>query len=89
MRPGVAGFDSRGVGGKTMTWNAAAFRLSHRDLKRRSIDGAGEDWPFDYDDLPGTTASSAKSACAAITFSRLSAMPSSEPDSLAEGILRK
>ena len=54
MRPGVAGFDSersRGVGGKTMTWNAVALRFSHRDLKGRSIDGAGEDWPIDYDDL--------------------------------------
>ena len=54
MRPGVAGFDSersRGVGGKTMLWNAVAWRLSHRDFKGRSIDGAGEDWPFDYSDL--------------------------------------
>src|SRR5437016_548106 len=54
MRPGVEGFDSersRGVGGKSMTWNAVAWRLSHRDFKGRSIDGAGEDWPIDYDDL--------------------------------------
>lgn len=54
MRPGVAGFDSersRGVGGKTMLWNAVAWRLSHRDFKGRSIDGAGEDWPIDYPDL--------------------------------------
>jgi choline dehydrogenase-like flavoprotein len=54
MRPGVAGFDgerSRGVGGKTMLWNAVAWRLSHRDFKGRSIDGAGEDWPIDYSDL--------------------------------------
>ena len=54
MRPGVAGFEterSRGLGGKSMTWNAVAWRLSHRDFKGRSIDGAGEDWPIDYVDL--------------------------------------
>ncbi len=54
MKPGVAGFDSersRGVGGKTMLWNAVAWRLSHRDFKGRSIDGAGYDWPIDYPDL--------------------------------------
>jgi len=54
MRPGAEGFDSersRGVGGKTMLWNAVALRLSHRDFKGRSIDGAGEDWPIDYGDL--------------------------------------
>jgi choline dehydrogenase-like flavoprotein len=54
MKPGVAGFDSersRGVGGKTMLWNAVALRLSHRDFKGRSMDGAGEDWPIDYHDL--------------------------------------
>src|SRR2546421_7909481 len=54
MRTGVEGFDSersRGVGGKSMTWNAVAWRLSHRDFKGRSIDGSGEDWPIDYSDL--------------------------------------
>ncbi len=54
MRPGVAGFDSersRGVGGKTMLWNAVAWRFSHRDFKGRSMDGAGQDWPIDYPDL--------------------------------------
>ena len=54
MRPGVPGFDSersRGVGGKTMLWNAVAWRFSHRDFKGRSIEGAGEDWPIDYSDL--------------------------------------
>lgn len=54
MAPGVAGFDterSRGVGGKTMLWNAVALRFSQRDFKGRSIDGAGEDWPIDYSDL--------------------------------------
>jgi len=54
MRPGVAGFESersRGLGGKSLTWNAVAWRLSHRDFKGRSIDGAGQDWPIDYEDL--------------------------------------
>jgi choline dehydrogenase-like flavoprotein len=54
MRPGVAGFDSeraRGVGGKSLTWNAVAWRFSHRDFKGRSIEDAGEDWPIDYPDL--------------------------------------
>ncbi len=54
MRPGKDGFTSersRGVGGKSMLWNAVAWRQSHRDFKGRSIDGAGEDWPIDYPDL--------------------------------------
>jgi choline dehydrogenase-like flavoprotein len=54
MKPGVPGFDterSRGVGGKTMLWNAVAWRLSHRDFKGYSTDGAGADWPIDYPDL--------------------------------------
>ena len=54
MRPGKEGFDSersRGLGGKTMLWNAVALRFSQRDFKGRSHDGAGEDWPIDYQDL--------------------------------------
>ena len=54
MRPGVEGFDSersRGVGGKTMLWNAVALRFSQRDFKGRTHDGAGEDWPIDYADI--------------------------------------
>jgi choline dehydrogenase-like flavoprotein len=54
MRPGVPGFDSersRGVGGKTMLWNAVALRFSQRDFKGKTHDGAGEDWPIDYADL--------------------------------------
>jgi choline dehydrogenase-like flavoprotein len=54
MKPGKPGFDSqrtRGVGGKTMLWNAVALRMSQRDLKGRWIDGAGADWPLDYKDL--------------------------------------
>lgn len=54
MKPGKEGFDSersRGVGGKTMLWNAVAWRLSQRDFKGASYEGAGEDWPIGYDDL--------------------------------------
>jgi choline dehydrogenase-like flavoprotein len=54
MRPGKEGFDSersRGVGGKTMLWNAVALRFSQRDFKGRTFEGAGEDWPIDYKDL--------------------------------------
>jgi choline dehydrogenase-like flavoprotein len=54
MKPGVPGFEterSRGVGGKSLTWNAVAWRFSQRDFKGRSIDGAGQDWPIDYPDL--------------------------------------
>jgi choline dehydrogenase-like flavoprotein len=54
MRPGKEGFDSersRGVGGKTMLWNAVALRLSQRDLKGKTFEDAGEDWPIDYKDL--------------------------------------
>lgn len=54
MKPGKPGFDgerSRGVGGKTMLWNAVALRMSQRDFKGRQHDGAGEDWPIGYSDL--------------------------------------
>ena len=54
MKPGVPGFTSersRGIGGKTLLWNAVAWRQGHRDFKGKSIDGAGEDWPIDYPDL--------------------------------------
>jgi choline dehydrogenase-like flavoprotein len=46
MKPGKPGFDgerSRGIGGKTMLWNAVALRFSQRDFKGRQHDGAGED----------------------------------------------
>jgi choline dehydrogenase-like flavoprotein len=53
-KPGQPVFGSeraRGVGGKTMLWNAVALRLSHRDFKGYTIDGAGADWPIDYPDM--------------------------------------
>ena len=54
MKPGKPGFDSersRGIGGKSLTWNAVAWRMSQRDFKGKSFEGAGEDWPIDYSDL--------------------------------------
>lgn len=54
MKPGKPGFDSertRGLGGKTMLWNAVALRFSERDFKGKSHDGAGENWPISYADL--------------------------------------
>lgn len=54
MKAGKPGFDSertRGIGGKTMLWNAVAWRLSQRDFKGRTFEGAGEDWPVSYADM--------------------------------------
>jgi choline dehydrogenase-like flavoprotein len=54
MKTGKQGFDSersRGIGGKTLLWNAVALRFSQRDFKGKSIDGGGADWPIDYKDL--------------------------------------
>jgi choline dehydrogenase-like flavoprotein len=54
MAPGVAGFEderTRGVGGKTLLWNAVAWRLSPRDFKGYTFEGAGVDWPIEYLDL--------------------------------------
>jgi choline dehydrogenase-like flavoprotein len=54
MKPGMYGMTSeraRGIGGKTMLWNAVALRFSHRDFKGYTIDGAGVDWPIDYPDM--------------------------------------
>jgi choline dehydrogenase-like flavoprotein len=54
MKPGVDGFDSersRGVGGKSLLWNAVAWRFSERDFRGRDHDGAGENFPFHYADI--------------------------------------
>ncbi len=54
MAPGVEGFEdprTRGVGGKTLLWNAVAWRLGHRDFKGYSLEGSGVDWPIDYSDV--------------------------------------
>jgi choline dehydrogenase-like flavoprotein len=42
---------TRLVGGRTNVWGRQSYRLSQQDLKGRSFDGAGEDWPLSYEDL--------------------------------------
>jgi choline dehydrogenase-like flavoprotein len=39
------------VGGRTNVWGRQSYRLSEQDLKGRSFDGAGEDWPISYREL--------------------------------------
>jgi choline dehydrogenase-like flavoprotein len=41
----------RALGGKTLVWGRVALRLSDYDLKGKSHDGYGEDWPISYADL--------------------------------------
>jgi choline dehydrogenase-like flavoprotein len=37
-----------GVGGSTINWAAHFPRLHPSDFKTRTLDGVGDDWPFDY-----------------------------------------
>jgi len=39
------------VGGSTINWAAHFPRLHPSDFKTRTLDGVGDDWPFDYFDL--------------------------------------
>ena len=39
------------VGGRTNVWGRQSYRLSEQDLKGKSFDGYGEDWPLSYKDL--------------------------------------
>jgi choline dehydrogenase-like flavoprotein len=41
----------RMVGGRTNVWGRQSYRFSQQDLKGYSFDGAGADWPLDYEDL--------------------------------------
>ena len=41
----------RVVGGRTNVWGRQSYRFSQQDLKGKSFDGYGEDWPLDYEDL--------------------------------------
>ena len=40
-----------GVGGSTINWAAHFPRLHPSDFRTRTLDGVGDDWPFDYDAL--------------------------------------
>ncbi len=42
---------ARALGGKTLFWGRVSLRLSDLDLKSKSHDGFGEDWPISYKDL--------------------------------------
>ncbi len=42
---------ARIVGGKTLHWGRASWRLSDLDFKAAGHDGFGEDWPISYQDL--------------------------------------
>ena len=42
---------TRVVGGRTNVWGRQSYRLSEQDLKGKSFDGYGEDWPVSYKDL--------------------------------------
>jgi choline dehydrogenase-like flavoprotein len=42
---------ARIVGGKTLHWGRASWRLSDLDFKAASHDGFGDDWPISYADL--------------------------------------
>jgi choline dehydrogenase-like flavoprotein len=39
------------VGGRTNVWARQSYRLSEQDMKGRSFDGEGADWPLSYADL--------------------------------------
>lgn len=39
------------VGGRTNVWARQSYRFSEQDLKGKSFDGEGEDWPLSYEDL--------------------------------------
>jgi choline dehydrogenase-like flavoprotein len=41
----------RVVGGRTNVWGRQSYRLSEQDLKGKSFDGYGDDWPLSYADL--------------------------------------
>jgi choline dehydrogenase-like flavoprotein len=41
----------RVIGGRTNVWGRQSYRLSDLDLKAKSHDGYGEDWPLSYEDL--------------------------------------
>jgi choline dehydrogenase-like flavoprotein len=47
----VGGERTRGLGGKSLLWNAVALRLSERDFKGYTREGVGYDWPIGYNDL--------------------------------------
>lgn len=41
----------RAIGGKTLKWGRASWRLSDYEFKSKDHDGFGENWPISYSDL--------------------------------------
>lgn len=41
------------IGGKTLRWGRASWRLSDYEFKCKDHDGFGENWPLEYKDLAG------------------------------------
>lgn len=41
----------RHTGGRSLQWGRQSYRLSNFDLKAKSHDGYGDDWPISYEDL--------------------------------------
>ena len=39
------------IGGRTNVWGRQSYRLSQQDLKGKTFDGQGADWPLNYEDL--------------------------------------
>src|SRR4249920_3294018 len=39
------------VGGRTNVWGRQSYRFSEQDLRGKSFDGYGDDWPIGYKDL--------------------------------------
>jgi len=44
-------FRARMLGGRTQHWGLISLRFGPDDFNGKSIDGHGEDWPIDYEDL--------------------------------------
>ncbi|MFT5142340.1 MAG: choline dehydrogenase-like flavoprotein [Rhodothermales bacterium] len=44
-------FRARMLGGRTNHWGRISLRFGPNDFRRKTIDGAGEDWPIGYEDV--------------------------------------
>ncbi|NNE69583.1 MAG: GMC family oxidoreductase, partial [Rhodothermales bacterium] len=44
-------FRARMLGGRTNHWGRISLRMGPDDFRRKTLDGAGDDWPIGYDDL--------------------------------------
>jgi choline dehydrogenase-like flavoprotein len=44
-------YRTRMLGGRTNHWGRISLRFGPYDLRRKSIDGLGDDWPITYDDI--------------------------------------